>query len=416
MSVDLSYRDAPFEFASSACQYDVVIVGGGIVGLTLACGLRDTGLRVAVIESQTAQRAAGRPRAYAFSPVSARILDGLGLWDEVGPQLTHFARVKLSDADYRKALMFRPEDGRGDAVYFSAEHTVLMKALQGAVAAAKNIDYWCEAQVLGAQNSTTLTVDCEIEGRRERQTFYAQLVVGADGARSGVRDRANIRTFGWKYWQSCITAVLEPEHSHANTAYEKFWPSGPFAILPLPNNRCQVVWTAPHQEAKEMLALGKEQFLQELSSRYGDDMGALTLVSEPMMFPVQLMQSKHYVRPGVALVGDAAHCCHPVGGQGLNMGIRDATALAEVLQQAAAKGEPIGSLAVLKRYERWRKTENWFTLSLTDFLNRSFSNRFLPLLIARRAGIWVIDSIRPLKRLILQLMTGFFGKLPAKAK
>ncbi|MEM9151795.1 MAG: FAD-dependent monooxygenase, partial [Cyanobacteria bacterium P01_F01_bin.3] len=181
-------------------------------------------------------------------------------------------------------------------------------------------------------------------------------------------------------------------------------------------NRCQIVWTAPHQEAKEMLALNKAQFLQELSRRYGDDMGKLTLVNEPMMFPVQLMQSKQYVRPGVALVGDAAHCCHPVGGQGLNMGIRDATALAEVIQQATINGEPLGSLKVLKRYERWRKTENWFTLSLTDFLNRAFSNRFLPLLIARRAGIWVIDSIRPLKRLILQLMTGFFGKLPAKAK
>ena len=427
MSVDLSYRNASTEQSTDGTythHYDVVIVGGGVVGLTLACGLRNTNLRVAVIESQTAHKAASRPRAYAFSPVSAKILQGLGLWDEVGPQLTHFQQVLLSDADYRKALMFRPEDGRGDAVYFSAEHTVLMKALQGAVQSAQNIDYWCEAEVQDAQSNTTLTVDCRVDGQingqasgqYERHTFYTQLVVGADGARSGVRDRAKIRTFGWKYWQSCITAVLEPEHSHANTAYEKFWPSGPFAILPLPNNRCQVVWTAPHQEAKEMLALGKEQFLQELSYRYGNDMGELTLVNEPMMFPVQLMQSKHYVRPGVALVGDAAHCCHPVGGQGLNMGIRDATALAEVLQQAAINGEPLGSLKVLKRYERWRKTENWFTLSLTAFLNRSFSNRFLPLLVARRAGIWVIDSIGPLKRLILQLMTGFFGKLPAKAK
>jgi len=424
MSVDLSSRRTSLQQSTDGTNthhYDVVIVGGGVVGLTLACGLRSTRLRVAVIESQTAHKAASRPRAYAFSPVSARILEGLGLWDEVGPQLTHFQRVKLSDANYRKALMFRPEDGRGDAVYFSAEHTVLMRALQGAVQSAQNIDYWCEAEVQSAQNNTTLTVDCLVEGQLEegqleRHTFYTQLVVGADGARSGVRDRAKISTFGWKYWQSCITAVLEPEHSHANTAYEKFWPSGPFAILPLPNNRCQVVWTAPHQEAKDMLALSEEQFLQELSDRYGNDMGELTLMNKPMMFPVQLMQSKQYVRPGVALIGDAAHCCHPVGGQGLNMGIRDATALAEVLQKAAVNEEPLGSLKVLKRYERWRKTENWFTLSLTDFLNRSFSNRFFPLLVARRAGIWVIDSIGPLKRLILQLMTGFFGKLPAKAK
>jgi 2-octaprenyl-6-methoxyphenol hydroxylase len=128
------------------------------------------------------------------------------------------------------------------------------------------------------------------------------------------------------------------------------------------------------------------------------------------------MQSRDYVRAGVALIGDAAHCCHPVGGQGLNMGIRDAVALAEVLVQAAQAGEDWSSLKVLKRYERWRKRENWFTLSLTDFLNRAFSNRFWPLVIARRLGIWLLDSIGPLKRLILQLMTGFFGKLPSKAK
>ncbi len=401
--------------AASVQTYDVVIVGGGIVGLTCACGLRDSGLRVAVIEAQTAEQAAGRQRAYAFSPVSAKILDGLGLWDTVGPQLTHFQRVKLSDADYSKAITFRPQDGRGGAVYYSAEHTVLMAALQSAIQAATNIDYWCESKVLSAEKGHANN-QLWVEHRNTQYPLQTPLLVGADGARSFVRDLANIKTFGWKYWQSCVTAVLEPEQSHCNTAYEKFWPSGPFAILPLPNNRCQVVWTAPHAEAKALLSLPKEQFLSALKARYGNDMGDLTLVNEPMMFPVQLMQSRHYVRSGMALIGDAAHCCHPVGGQGLNMGIRDATALAEIIQQAAAKGEDFASLKVLKRYERWRRTENWFTLSLTDFLNRAFSNRFLPLLIARRAGIWVLDSITPLKRLILQLMTGFFGKLPTKAK
>ena len=392
-------------------NYDVVVVGGGIVGLTFACGLRQSNLRVAVIEAQTAEAAANRPRAYAFSPVSARILAGLGLWETVGPQLTHFSRVKLSDADYDRAITFRPEDGRGDAVYYSAQHRVLMSALQSAVEAAPGIDYWCESRIVAWEEGALA-----IERGDRVLNFRTGLVVGADGARSGVRDRANIKTFGWKYWQSCITAVLEPEHSHQNTAYERFWPSGPFAILPLPHNRCQIVWTAPHAEAKAMLALPKEQFLAELKARYGDEMGELRLVNEPMMFPVQLMQSRAYVRPGIALIGDAAHCCHPVGGQGLNMGIRDATALAEVIASAAHGGEDIGSLVVLKRYERWRRTENWFTLSLTDFLNRSFSNRFWPLLISRRAGIVVLDSVRPLKRLILRLMTGFFGRLPVRAK
>jgi 2-octaprenyl-6-methoxyphenol hydroxylase len=414
--------------------YDVTIVGGGIVGLTLACGLRESGLRVAILEAQSLESAAARQRAYAFSPVSAKILSGLGLWEAVGPQLTAFERVKLSDAAYRRAITFRPEDGRSDAVYYSAEHPVLMAALQSAVLAAPSLDYWCETQVLAldlpenragqrfprkaspSRQTSHHPAEIVVERAGRRYCLRSPLVIGADGARSQVRDQAQIKTLGWKYWQSCITAVLEPEQSHRNTAYEKFWPSGPFAILPLPNNQCQIVWTAPHEEAKAMLALPSEQFLQALQIRYGNDMGGLKLVNQPSLFPVQLMQSRHYVRPGVALVGDAAHCCHPVGGQGLNMGIRDAAALAEVLQQAAQAGENIASLRVLKRYERWRKTENWFNLSLTDVLNRVFSNQFGPLVVARRGGIWVLGSIRPLRRLILQLMTGFFGRLPAKAK
>ncbi len=427
--------------------YDVVIVGGGIVGLVCACSLRDAGLRVAVIEAQTAQQAASRQRAYAFSPVSAGILKGLGLWDMVGPQLTHFQQVKLSDANYAKALIFRPEDRRAKhrsaktnknksptAVYYSAEHTVLMTALQAAVQAAPDIDYWCESQlmstdqILEPQTSDPQTLEhvnsasekewhqVTLKRGKKYHRLAARLLVGADGARSEVRSRAHIKTFGWKYWQSCITAVLEPEQPHHNIAYEKFWPSGPFAILPLPDNRCQIVWTAPHAEAKALLALPKEQFLIELQARYGNDMGDLKLVNEPRMFPVQLMQSQQYVQAGIALVGDAAHCCHPVGGQGLNMGIRDAAALAEVIQNAAQAGEDFSSLSVLKRYERWRKPENWFTLSLTDFLNRAFSNRFMPLVVARRIGIWLLDSTGPLKRLILQLMTGFFGRLPDKVK
>ncbi|MFK8182513.1 MAG: FAD-dependent hydroxylase [Phormidesmis sp.] len=400
--------------------YDVVIVGGGIVGLMCASGLRDSGLRVAVIEAQTAAAAAGRQRAYAFSPVSAKILQGLGLWDIVGPQLTHFKRVKLSDGGYRKAITFRPQDGRADAVYYSAEHTVLMGALQAMVQAAPTIDYWCESKVLEVHGLGSHNRELRVERLSDRglqqYRFTTQLVVGADGARSYVREMAGIKTVGWKYWQSCVTAVVEPEGSHGDTAYEKFWPSGPFAILPLPDNRCQIVWTAPHEEARAMVNLPKDAFLTELKTRYGDEMGDLKLMNKPSLFPVQLMQSREYVRPGIALIGDAAHCCHPVGGQGLNMGIRDATALAEILQQAAKRGEAVGSLATLKRYQRWRRTENWFTLTLTDFLNRAFSNRFLPLLVARRAGIVVLDTVVPLKRLILQFMTGFFGRLPAKAK
>lgn len=395
--------------------YDLAIIGGGIVGLTLACALRHSGLRIAVIEAQTVEQAAGRQRAYAFSPLSAEILRGLGLWEQVGPQLTPFQQVKLSDADYSKVVTFRPEDARRDAVYYSAEHPVLMTALQRAVAEAKTVDYWCSTGLTSLDSSET-DVKLLVEQAGQPYVFQAQLVIGADGSQSQIRQTAGIRTQGWLYSQSCITAVLQPRSPQTAIAYEKFWPSGPFAILPISQNRCQIVWTAPHAEAEALLALPRSQFMAELQQRLGDQLGEVTLLNEPFLFPVRLMQSRQYVRPRLALVGDAAHCCHPVGGQGLNMGIRDAAALAEVLQRAAEQGEDLGSLAVLKRYERWRRTENWVTLGLTDLLNRAFSNQWLPLVIVRRCGIWILDTVKPLKRLALRLMTGFFGKLPAQAK
>ncbi|MBX2865454.1 MAG: FAD-dependent hydroxylase [Leptolyngbyaceae cyanobacterium MAG.088] len=390
---------------------DIAIVGAGIVGLTLACALRHSGLAVSVIEAQSQTKTVARDRAYAFSPMSARIFQELGIWNQVGPYITHFQRVCMSDADYDKAVNFYPTDSPVDAVYYGAEHRVLLKALQGLATNIHRLTHYYETTLVDIQTTssgTQLILECE----GQQQVLHTQLLVGADGARSKIRQHAGIQTSGWPYWQSCITTVLAPAKSHQNTAYEKFWPSGPFAILPIPGNRCQVVWTAPHAEAEAMMALPEHAFMAELRRRYGDAMGDLQMLKPPMMFPVRLMQSHRYVKPGIALVGDAAHCCHPVGGQGLNMGIRDAAALAKILQTAQVRHESIGDMHVLKRYECWRRNENWLILAMTDLLNRAFSNHFLPLLWLRRIGFWVIEHTIPLKRMILRVMTGFFGRKP----
>lgn len=390
---------------------DVAIIGAGVVGLTLACALRHSGLSVAIIEVQRQSQTADRDRAYAFSPLSARIFQQLGLWEQVGPYITHFQRVRMSDADYGKAVNFYPTDSPVDAVYYGAEHRVLIQALQGLAANIHRLTPYYETTLVDIQNLSG-AVQLTLESNGQRQLLQTQLLVGADGVRSKIRDYAGIRTSGWAYWQSCITTVLAPAKSHQNTAYEKFWPSGPFAILPIPGNRCQVVWTAPHDEAKAMVALSEQDFMVELRRRYGDDMGELKMLQPPITFPVRLMQSQRYVQPRIALVGDAAHCCHPVGGQGLNMGIRDAAALAKILQAAHTRQESIGDIRVLKRYERWRRTENWLILAMTDLLNRLFSNQVLPLLWLRRIGFWVIEHVVPLKRMILRVMAGFFGRQP----
>lgn len=390
-------------------HYDLVIVGGGIVGLTLASALRHSGLAIAIVETQTPEQAASRPRAYAFSPVSRGIFEQLGLWDQVGPQVTHFQQVRLTDGAWPVGIDFCPPDCGGEPVYYAAEHRVLMQALQTSVRGTA-IDYLAPAQLQQVRYGETVNCDIGQGGQTWRCT--TDLVVAADGGRSPLRHQAEIGTVGWQYWQSCITTVVVPEYPHQNIAYEKFWPSGPFAILPLPNGHCQIVWTAPTDEAKALMDLPRATFLQLLQDRYGDQMGRLEILKEPLLFPVRLMQSQQYVKPRLALIGDAAHSCHPVGGQGLNMGIRDAAALAEVLIKAHHQAEDLGSLMVLKRYQRWRRWENTVVLSMTDLLNRCFSNHWLPLVGVRRLGILTLQRLNPLRWLALQLMTGRFGCRP----
>lgn len=395
-------------------HYDLVIVGGGIVGLTLASALRASGLTLAVVDTQPPDQAASRERAYAFSLTSGDLFQQLGLWSAIAPHITHFQQVCLSDADDPVVVKFQPHHIGAPAVYYAAEHRVLMAALQASLMDCPSIDYLAPATVDNIQYRDD-GVQCAIVHNKQVESCTARLMVAADGARSRLRQQAQIPTFGWTYWQSCITAVLAPEHPHHRIAYERFWPSGPFAILPLPDNRCQIVWTAPHAEAEALLHLPPDQFMAALSQRYGSQMGHLTLLNTPQLFPVRLMQSRRYVQPHLALVGDAAHGCHPVGGQGLNMGIRDAVALAEVLVTAHGRGEAIGDIRVLKRYERWRTRENWLVLALTDLLNRTFSTTWLPLVWLRRLGIRILEFVPPLKWVALTIMTGRFGRLPRMA-
>ncbi|NEO96027.1 MAG: FAD-dependent hydroxylase, partial [Moorea sp. SIO3G5] len=186
--------------------------------------------------------------------------------------------------------------------------------------------------------------------------------------------------------------------------------------LPLSENRCQVVWTAPHAEAKALQELDEDQFLAKLEYYTGGLLGRLELECDRYLFPVQLMQSDRYIQSRLALIGDAAHCCHPVGGQGLNLGIRDAAALAQVLTEAHQAGEDIGAIEVLKRYENWRKQENLVILGFTDTLDRMFSNNWLPIVGIRRLGLWMLRRIRPVKIYALKLMTGLRGNIPEVAQ
>lgn len=409
----LSPTQTPTE--NQGYEYDLVIVGGGIIGLTLAAALKDSGLSVLLIEAKVESAAVAKGQAYAVHMLSALIYQGIGIWEEILPQIATYRRVRLSDADYPNVVEFATTDIGTPDLGYVAEHQALLQPLQDFVKQCPNVTYLCPAEVVNTQyQQDVVAIDINIAG--EERTIRSKLLVAADGARSRIREAAGIKTHGWKYWQSCIVAFVKPEKPHNETAYERFWSSGPFAILPLPGNRCRIVWTAPHEEAKALCALDDEQFLKELTRRYGNQMGKLELLGSRFVFQVQLMQSSRYVLPRLALIGDAAHNCHPVGGQGLNLGIRDAAALAQILQEAKATNKDIGDIRILKRYQSWRQRENLTILGFTDLLDRVFSNNFLPIVLVRRFGLLAMQRVPSLKRFALKLMIGMKGRTPKVAQ
>ncbi|PZV15630.1 MAG: 2-octaprenyl-6-methoxyphenyl hydroxylase [Leptolyngbya sp.] len=401
--------------SSQKLDYDVAIVGGGIVGLTFACALKDSGLRVAVIEAKTDSAAVSRGQAYHINLMSSRIFEGIGAWEQMQHQVNPIQQIRLSDAHHPGIVQFLPEDLNATVLGYVADHGVVLEALRECLRQCPHVAYLCPVEVVQVDYHPD-RVELELGQKAETKHISAQLLVAADGTRSPIRQQAGIRADGWQYWQSCVVAFIQPEKPHQNIAYERFWESGPFAILPLPNNICRIVWTAPKAEAKAILALDDQEFLTQLKQRYGDQMGELSLIGQRHLFPVHLMHSRVYTMPRLALIGDAAHCCHPVGGQGVNLGIRDAAALAQVLKGAAAAGQDLGLLTVLRQYDRWRFLENLMILGFTDVLDRLFSNSLFPLVTLRRAGLWILQSVPPIKVFALKLMTGLLGRSPELAK
>ncbi len=389
---------------------DVAIVGGGIVGATLAAALKDSGLNVAIVEARPLEVAAAKKQAYAMTLLSGDIFEGIGVWQKILPQITKFSEINLSDRG-GLGVLFNTADLQTKWLGYVAEHQVVLTALQESIAACPNLNWLCPAEVRQVSYNQS-GAEIEVKVGEEIRSLRTKLVVGADGAKSPIRTGAGIGTKGWKYWQSCVAFTIKHSAPRNDIAFERFWPTGPMGVLPLSGNRCQIVWTNPHEEAKALQKLEEDLFLARLAEKTGGLLGKLELVGDRLLFPVQLMTCNSYTKSRLALIGDAAHCCHPVGGQGLNLGIRDAAVLAQVLQEATAKGEDIGAIPVLKRYERWRKWENFTILGLTDFLDRFFSNNCWPLVTIRSFGLWLMANIRPLKINSLQLMTGMKGRIP----
>ena len=394
----------------------MVISGGGMVGLTLGLALAQGGLRTAIVDLVPASTILvptfdGRVSALAYA--SVRMLAALGVWEALAPHAQPIREILVTDGQAGKpaspfSLHFDAQEVGAESLGHIAENRHTRAALYGAVERQPNLELIAPASV----KSITTEGGGAIARLEDGSEIAASLVIAADGRESRLRREMGITVVGWSYHQTGIVATVEHEKPHNGVAYEHFLPSGPFAILPMTGNRSSLVWTESKHKAPALLALDEAGFHAELSRRFGNHLGKTKAAGPRWSYPLSFHLSREYVRPRFALAGACAHGIHPIAGQGLNLGLKDVAALAEVLLDAGRLGRDIGALDTLKRYERWRRFDSFAMGASTDALNRLFSNDIAPLRHLRDLGLGIVDAIGPARRFFMRHAGGDIGKLP----
>jgi 2-octaprenyl-6-methoxyphenol hydroxylase len=388
--------------AAGTEHFDVAIVGGGPVGTTLALALVQSmrGIRVVLVD----RRPLSVPKDNRASAIAAgvrRVFDALGVWGEMEPHSQPITAMRITDSgvgDIARPLFlqFGGEVAPGEAFAHMVPNTASQAALLGAmgelvtVIAPAEIADWSEGRLTLA------------DGR----LIVSPVIVAADGAQSALRQRAGIATSGHDYHQTGLVATIAHELPHDGVAYEHFRPSGPFASLPLKGNRSSLVWTETSDNAKSFLAMDSVQLAGEIEAVMGSNLGAVTLEDKLMGFPLRLQIARDFVGPRLALVGDAAHVVHPIAGQGLNLGLKDVAALAEVIVDAIRLGLDHGGEDVLARYQAWRRLDTASMVMVTDGMNRLFSNDVAPVRAFRDFGLGLVDRAGPLKDAMIRAASG----------
>ncbi|NIP73442.1 MAG: 2-octaprenyl-6-methoxyphenyl hydroxylase [Gammaproteobacteria bacterium] len=407
-------------------SYDVLIIGGGMVGASLACALADQPLRVGVIEGEPL-RSAGQPgrddRSIALAYGSRRIFEGMGLWSELAPEAEAIRRIHVSDRGHFAAARLDCAQHGVDALGYVLAAQALGETLQRRLTGLDNVKMVCPVRLSGltfAPHAVQVSVDAP-DGPRVLQ---AALVVGADGAQSTVRECLQIPVSRWDYGQTAIIANVTFECAHRNVAYERFTETGPIAVLPLhaqpgvdePGGYCALVWTVGNGQLQDILGLDDAEFLARLQERFGHRLGRALRVGARSAYPLALVRVRRQVQERVALIGNAAHALHPVAGQGFNLGIRDVAVLAELLAGARARGADVGELGLLNEYTAWRQQDHRTVIGFTDALVRLFSNPLLPVAWVRGLGLLGVDLLPPVKRRLVRRSMGLAGRLPRLAR
>lgn len=387
---------------------DVLVVGGGYVGLSVAVAIKQAAphLSVEVVEAAPEDAWKKEPRASAIISAATKMLDVFGLWERIEPDAQPINRMIVTDSKTSDPV--RPvfltfdgsvEDGRPFA--HMIPNVSMVAALRDACAD-RGIAIRHGLKATGFRDtgpSAELTLS-------DGSTIMSRLVVACDGVRSKLRDLAGIKTVTWQYGQSGIVTTVEHERPHEGVAEEHFLPAGPFAILPLTGNRSSLVWTERTADADRLVASDDLLFEAELERRFGHKLGTIRATADRRAFPLGLTLARAFVAPRLALAGDAAHGIHPISGQGLNLGFKDVAALAETVVDADRLGLDIGSINVLERYQTWRRFDTFRMGVTTDVLNRLFSNDVTPIRVLRDFGLGLVDRVPALKSYFIREAAG----------
>jgi 2-octaprenyl-6-methoxyphenol hydroxylase len=393
---------------------DVLIAGGGFAGLTLAIALKQAlgpSFSVTVADPALGASHSGDERASAIVAAARRLFETIGVWETVAAEAQPILDMVVTDSRLNDAvrpvfLTFAGEIEPGEPFAHMIENRHLVDVL---AAKARDLGVDLRGAAVAKFSRPTEHIDVECA---DGSAITARLLVAADGARSTIRQAAGIATHGWNYGQSAIVINVAHEREHDGRADEHFLSAGPFAILPLKGKRSSIVWTESAPEAERIMALPDDAFHAELEQRFKLHLGDLKVIGARRVHPLGFFVARSFIADRIALIGDAAHIIHPIAGQGLNMGLKDVAALAEVIVDAARLGLDPGAADVLERYQRWRRFDTMTMGLATDGLNRLFSNRSDALRLFRDVGLGMVERLPGLKRLFMREAAGLVGDVP----
>jgi 2-octaprenyl-6-methoxyphenol hydroxylase len=397
-------------------RVECLIVGGGLTGGALATALTSAGIETALVERADPVQlssAAHDGRASAIAHASHKMLGALGLWGRMVPHAESICDIRVSDGPSLLSLHYDHRDVGDEPLGYIVENRAIRLALQARLSALPQLEIIAPASV------QSFTIEAgEVDVRLgDGRALRTNLLIAADGSDSHLRRQMDISATEWRYPQTAIVCTMGHDKPHRNIAHERFLPAGPFAVLPMTDDpvhghRSSIVWAEQSARAPMYMALSDAAFSLELHRRFGPSLGDVRLLGGRWSYPLRLLHAESYIRPRFALVGDAAHTMHPIAGQGLNMGLRDVAALAEVLIDAKRLGLDLGALSTLERYQRWRRFDNQLLLLVTDGLNRLFSNESGALRLVRDLGMAAVDRMTVLKRLFMRHAMGTLGETP----